>query len=291
MALLVLCLVSVPHPSPPKQNTANTVQSKPQANTQPSKPPSPLPRQEQSPANASGQNGGDVKATPQVHAVRIVDGPPRSAGDTVALVCTIALTVVGISGICLAWHTLRAIQRQGWIMIKQARILQGQSRSMERQAKAAEDAAIAAKKSTDALANIERAWVDIVVRRQGNTGYSWEITNYGRTVAHIRELHLVLRTTPSDGTTASKGERTFPRNKLLVPQAPWPALHIDLIQDLGERTFAMVRSGEMRIDYTFTVRYEGIVPNGSSESLHYYDTADMYQCLRPVEAPQYNPRE
>ena len=195
----------------------------------------------------------------------------------------LALWLEGIALLAIfVWDRIDASQQHEQML--------AQMEIMRNQARAAETAATAAKNSADVLANIERAWVDIIVKRQGNTGYTWEITNYGRTVAHIRELHLVIRTTPSDGSTPSKGERTFPRNKLLVPQAPWPALHLDLIQDLGEQNFAMVRRGEMRLDYTFTVRYEGIVPNGISESLHYYDTGNSYQCLRPVEAPEYNPR-
>jgi hypothetical protein len=201
------------------------------------------------------------------------------------------LVIVAIPTLILIWYQARATAKSAKATEDSVEEIKRQVGFMERQTKAAEDAATAAKNSSDVLANIERAWVDILVKRQGNTGYFWEITNYGRTVAHIKELHLVIRLTPSDGSTPSGAERTYPRNKLLVPQAPWPALHLDLIHDLGERTFAMVRSGEMRLDYTFTVRYEGIVPNGSSESLHYYDTANSYQCLRPVEAPQYNPRD
>ena len=66
----------------------------------------------------------------------------------------IVLGIVGIVGICVAIKSLEAIQRQALIMIQQARIL-------TRQAKASEGAIAAAQASSDALANIERAWVDV----------------------------------------------------------------------------------------------------------------------------------
>lgn len=51
----------------------------------------------------------------------------------VGMICTIVLAIVGIAGICFGWQSLRAIQRQGVIMIRQSRILQRQANTAERQ--------------------------------------------------------------------------------------------------------------------------------------------------------------
>ena len=91
----------------------------------------------------------------------------------VGMICTLALTVVGIVGICVAVKTLKAVKRQADIM--------------ERQTAATEIAANAAKASADALINTESAWIDGEILKNENivTRCVLRITNHGRTTAHL----------------------------------------------------------------------------------------------------------
>lgn len=57
--------------------------------------------------------------------------------EVVAAIATVALAVVGAIAACAAIKTLRAIQHQGLIMIRQTRVLQRQTKATEDNAKAA----------------------------------------------------------------------------------------------------------------------------------------------------------
>jgi hypothetical protein len=104
----------------------------------------------------------------------------------------IGLLIAGIVGICVAWHSLRAIQRQGLIMIQQTRILQ-------RQTSATEKAANAARDSAQAVLNSERAWIEIKLGPPSKDfptdndsvfECSIQIENHDRTVARIESVQI-----------------------------------------------------------------------------------------------------
>jgi hypothetical protein len=63
------------------------------------------------------------------------------------------LLIAGSIGICVTIKTLKAIQRQGLIMIRQARIMQGQATVLERQTKAVED-------SVSLQKTLKRQWLE-----------------------------------------------------------------------------------------------------------------------------------
>lgn len=71
--------------------------------------------------NLPKQNRALVQSAPNERSVRIVGLPPRSTGDTVALFCTVILTIVGIFGIIAAFKTIRAIKKQSDAMVKSDR--------------------------------------------------------------------------------------------------------------------------------------------------------------------------
>jgi hypothetical protein len=100
------------------------------------------------------------------------------------LICTVALTVVGIFGICVAIKTLRALRIQAAIMRRQTGHIARQAQSMRYQtthlrksviqarkgARAAKISADAAKISADAAIASERAWVMVSLEKIPITG-------------------------------------------------------------------------------------------------------------------------
>jgi len=185
-------------------------------------------------------------------------------------IATVALAIIGTVAACLAKNTLR------W--------LGTQTRANVR-------AANAAKESSDALANIERAWIDVRVQRtSGNYLYTVELRNYGRTVAHIREIVTELSFSPAQGNEAAFPVTTTDRKgKLLVPGSdPWPALLLNFDGGLRKETFDKVKAGEIGMSYHVTVHYSSIRPDCRSECLYYWNHVANYGCLVPVEAPEYN---
>lgn len=196
----------------------------------------------------------------------------------------IVLGIVGIVGICVAIKSLKTIQRQALIMIQQTRVF-------TRQAKASEDAIAAAKISSDTLANIERAWVDVRLAMQWRSQlYSIEITNYGRTVADIRRIvteSTIIRE-GADAGSAVPHVIEYRKSKLLFPNQPWSPLTVNMEGDFGTGILQQLRKGEMRMSYRVVVHYVGITPDCRSECLYYWKNAGSDGFLVPVEAPEYN---
>lgn len=115
VAVFVL-LVGTPSPSPSSQKATDAAQQNAQPDKHVAKP-SPAPIAEKNPAqNTANQNGTAVKSAENERAIRVVSLPPRSTGDTVALVCTTLLTLAGIVGIIVAICTVRSINEQVRLM-------------------------------------------------------------------------------------------------------------------------------------------------------------------------------
>src|ERR1700730_5372194 len=90
-----------------------------------------------SPAKTADEKADDEHGT---HNQNVSIVTPKESVDyieriitVIGVICTVALTIVGIIGICVALRTVKTIQRQSLIMIRQARIFQRQANSMERQ--------------------------------------------------------------------------------------------------------------------------------------------------------------
>lgn len=98
--------------------------------------------QDQPSTNSPKQNRAVVESAPNERAIRVVSLPPRSTGDSIALACTIVLTLVGIVGIIAAFGTLKVIRKQ--------------TSAIERQA--------------DAMINAERAWVMVDLEKVPGVG-------------------------------------------------------------------------------------------------------------------------
>jgi hypothetical protein len=229
--------------------------------------------------------------------VTIRELPPvstiRDWMDKAGLAFSAILVVVGLVGVCAAYRTLRAIERQASIMRRQTRHIARQALSMRRQTTHLRNSVIqarkgarAAKASADALANIERAWVDIRLTKQGHAVYFLEITNVGRTVAHIKEYSLSPAVNPPNDVAQS--ETKWFSNKLLVPNIPWNAQTLNLVTALGNETFQKLQRGEINLAYRAVVRYASISENHESECRYWYNAAGDYNCLMPVEAEEYN---
>jgi len=128
--------------------------------------------------------------------------------------------------------------------------------------------------------------VDIRLTKQGPAVYFLEIVNVGRTVAHIKEYSLSPTFAVPNETMQS--EKKWFSNKLLVPNVPWNAQILNLVQALGNETFQKVQSGEINLAYRGVVRYASISENHESECRYWYNAASDYRCLLPVEAEEYN---
>lgn len=119
-AAWAVCLVNAPRPAPAHQKAPDSAEQNAQTNKQPTKPLT-LRANEKTAQNPANQKGPNVEADPDVHDIRVVSLPKRSTGDTVALVCTVILTVVGILGIFFAFQTVMAIKKQSDAMVKSER--------------------------------------------------------------------------------------------------------------------------------------------------------------------------
>lgn len=153
------------------------------------------------------------------------------------------LVIVGIlTAVFIAWQSFET-QRAANATAESVKGIKEEIRLMERQAKASEEATAAARQSSEILANIERPWVEIRLTRQGQLTYSVEITNHGRTVAHIREIHIsTMKASNNDAMPTTM--QTHQQSKILAPQVPWSPVAINLAQDLGEDMHQRVRRGE-----------------------------------------------
>lgn len=98
------------------------------------------------------------------------------------------LMIAGIVGICVALKTLKAVQRQGIIMIQQTRVLQRQAKAMEEQTKYVDG-------NIKLLYNVERAWVDLEIHSSGGTG-TVTISNIGKSFAKVISFRLVYASYP-----------------------------------------------------------------------------------------------
>jgi hypothetical protein len=208
-----------------------------------------------------------------------------SGHHSLELVSDIILALTALFIAYQGWETRRAADATR----DSVKAIKEQAAIMERQTLAAEEAAKAATESTSVLANIERAWVDIRLVRQTGALYTLELTNCGRTVAHVKEIFLSCILTPAknDVVSAPSWDQNFSQNRLLVPNTPWPARTLDL-KELGPATLQQVYTGTVRLHYRLKVRYAGISPDCESECIYYFNSASHYRCLLPVEASEYN---
>ncbi len=108
--------------------------------------------------NSKREEGNNYQNVQIVTPEKTIDHVERII-SYVGIGCTVALTFVGIIGICVGIKTLRTLRKQAGIMIRQSHIMQRQASTMEEQTKATITAANAAKINADAIINIERAWL------------------------------------------------------------------------------------------------------------------------------------
>ena len=138
LTFLLLCQVGPPSQTPPSKKATNTAEHTAQPDKQnpnPTVPPPPISEKQTAP-DTSKQYGRAIEDGESERAVLIVSLPPRSAGDTVALVCTIILTGAGIGGIVVAICTLRIIAQQTKATVISAKATQRSARATQLSAEA-----------------------------------------------------------------------------------------------------------------------------------------------------------
>jgi len=255
-AALTICLVSTPRPSPANQKTADNTQQNAQPNKHVAKPsPSPTPStSEDATQNTANQKSADIATNPNVHAIRIVSYPPRSAGETVALLCTILLTVAGVIGIIVAICTLR---------------------TLEKQAEAAKISADAAKLNAQAVINSERAWIEIDLgapepEEPDENGdddysrYSIQVENRGRTVAHIKDCLIGSRAFGGEIRFEEVGYRSLRVFSLLGSNQRRSAGTVSFWDEFSRDDWAAIQSETKSAVVRITVKYRDAV--NASES-------------------------
>ena len=129
----------------------------------------------------------------------------------IGVVCTLALAVVGIAGICIALKTIREMKSQRRAMLGQLRAIRKQATEMsaqtdvlEKSVKAAQDSADAATKSAEIAARVAIPTLVIDEFEQANAGAAnlestiqfpnvrIVLKNYGQTPALLRSWNIIF---------------------------------------------------------------------------------------------------
>lgn len=119
------------------------------------------PTQEKLSAHPADQNSSAAENAQRERIVRIVELPPRTISDWIALICTLILTVAGIGGIIVAICTLKRIETQTRATVIAAK-------STRKSAEATKKAAEATRKSVELQEILNRQWLEISGwRREG----------------------------------------------------------------------------------------------------------------------------
>jgi hypothetical protein len=203
--ILALFLAIVQTTSPvPRKAADNPTDASRNANSQasPDKPATaaPQPRADIEVPKENENTGSHPRADDAQKSLRITELPPVSVTrdwmDKTSWTFGAILVVVGIVGVCAAYRTLRAIERQARIMRRQTAHIARQALSMRRQTTHLRNAARAAKSSTDALIASERAWIDgeLVIDQEklglGIYHYTLKARNLGRTPGQIYSYRI-----------------------------------------------------------------------------------------------------
>jgi hypothetical protein len=108
--VVAICLWQVLTPSPSPSSAKSVA---PQQTAHTNNRTSPMSGTEENTAqHAADTHSAAVKGNENERSIRVVSLPPRSTGDTVALICTVLLTIVGVVGIIVAICTVKTIQKQ-----------------------------------------------------------------------------------------------------------------------------------------------------------------------------------
>ena len=233
----------------------------------------------------------------------VAAGPPKDGWDKFYICLTAALVAIAAVTLGAIWYqavktrdAAEATKISAEATKASAEAAQKSVEILERQTAATETAANAALTNAKAVLNIERAWLDIILRQETPAIYTWQVTNYGRTIAMIKEFCLIPKFSPLSQTIPEPGElrpfdskKVIRRSKLLVPNIPWAALPLNLAGELPDATYQKIRSKQMGLSCYGIVRYDDVSGN-PHESIfcYYYNASAGYECLVPVEAPEYN---
>lgn len=260
-------------PSPSGQKGIDAQQEHPKIDKPVSKP-STYTAEKNAAQNASNQSSSALGGAQNERDIRIVGPPPRSAGDTIGLVCTVLLTITGIVGIVIAICTLYKIGDQAEETAKSAKAaadtveaVNRQAGIMERQTKAAEDAAIAAKdnaeaarKSAEAFITESRPWLLLHKNIRPDDPHSkWQfrikIQNFGKTpaklIAYQAEMQMGDRSAPPDEMIFEK-QRPF--DSIILPQGEF----VDQDFSAMGNDFGKAHAGEKYLWLCGLVRYEDV---------------------------------
>jgi len=213
--------------------------------------------------------------------IRVAELPPVSVTrdwiDRTTWVFGAILVIVGVLGICAAYRTLKAIERQGLSMKRQ-------TTHLRRSVVQARRAALAAKLSADALINSERAYIDGELARDEEAEkisvirYKIKITNKGKTPAKILGYKTNFGCL-AEGTG-------FSREKLSSEQTHTICFFLgsDKSETLGGPIDLSIFSnctGDGA--YCVTIRYEDVINQAPKAKVH--ETAFVYYCKFLLDHP------
>jgi len=255
LILVLLIVILQGSPDSPKAGNKGGSQSEQNADSRhpvttpaPSQPASNAPNQNASGTKDQGQNN-EVKITAFPDKIRIQS--IKDSIDWTVLGCTIVLTIVGVIGTIVAVKTLFAIE-------KQAAIMDEHRKSLEQLSEAANNNAIAAKRSADAIVNVERAWIMVdlvwepssslrITRIDGGEGKKTGVPvrmicrNEGRMPAWItyRAVHVEVANIPTGQTKflpSESSENYVPIAAKGKDELPWRSFGVGQ-PEVGKEVF------------------------------------------------------
>lgn len=227
----------------------------------------------------------------------------------VGLICTVALAVVGIIGIRVALNTLKAINRQARILLRQTsaariaaeaakdsvKIIERQTTIMATQTEILKKSLDLAKVSADAallnaqaVINSERPWIVVSIHPHPNIAgtFVFKATNRGRTPAELVSGHTAhtFTTIPDNLPVPPNyvGPIICPNETLLVPEGSFdinvpPGVRPQAILDNRQLADQMFNSNDVLIFYGRIVYRDVLTTDGQTDTSH--ETCWCYACL------------
>jgi hypothetical protein len=313
IALAVLLTIVQASPPVPRKATDNASSSSKNAKQEsgnqqtPSGPATATPKTDKD----SGEHPSDTysQETVVIRESAPVPKPDKDRWDKAPVVFAGILVLIGAIGVCAAYKTLKAIERQALSMRRQ-------TTHLRRSVIFARRSANAAKASADALINAERPWISASVQKNVKairrvehgqpisvtddiSFFTFVVKNHGRTPAEIFAIRAKTERTKKgiDGGLASDGEPDYGVDilrhiKLLAPNEEWePDLDTVNLFVSGDPNLQEIRDARLHVIFWGVVLYRDQfrpdVAHDTRFCYTYFQGLDTYRPSGPSQYTQY----
>jgi hypothetical protein len=246
------------------------------------------------PAVSTQDKGNNAAREEELRHIVVDHLPGKDSWDKVYICLTAALVIIGGFTLIAIWIQAKETAKSAQAAADSVMAIQKQTLILERQAKASEDAAQASRKTAESIIKIERAWIDVYLKRVGPAEYQMEVTNCGRAVAQIKEYSLIPKlSAPEEKISAPynfEHSTTVYCSKLLEPRDElWIAAKLNLAEHLGKEDFATVWSNNRGLAYYGIMRYNDTAGEPhETEFCYYFNASQGSRYLERVQAAEYN---